>query len=523
MGDTNVTDQAPQAIPTVSTPPPGMNQLTVPQTVQASQVVSPGVQKPDGSAMPNAPSAGFSNGAMTPPPSTGEYTFYTPEEQDARKIGMSNAEAQGRNTAELGRLQGTEKFKHQQNLQYVQELKQQGVWDTLSVRQQAEIISGRTLGVEHAPTKYTGTISADQIPEGTLDTEGNKIVHGSGQSYGKMQDPQSGEFIYYPQQVRGRTSTEVAPDQQSASRVTVNPYTGQPIASRATALPAGYQNRTTTRDQYINTGDGLQHVTMHSTRSLGGLGGGGAGGGAGGSAATQGMTPPPGSPTTSSGGSSTGRAAQGSPGPQASGGDTPNFVPKRLNPNQKLNASQDAPVLDTAIGATQRIRDNIGLMNDIITAKKVLFETEPTTGLIRGIINNKVPMTDQERQMAADMITLTQAQERVPSAQHFKNVVAQDSGGMRNPQVTAKVMDNMLRQMNQQRAAYTAAGIGGQQVMTPPPGAGGAGGESGKGGAGGDGAGAKEVTDRKEYDALPAGSPYMQNGVLYHKGSAVAK
>ena len=54
------------------------------------------------------------------------------------------------------------------------------------------------------------------------------------------------------------------------------------------------------------------------------------------------------------------------------------------------------------------MKANLPLLSNVISAKKIQFEREPTDGFIHGIINRELPMTDEEAQMAADLQSLAE-------------------------------------------------------------------------------------------------------------------
>lgn len=507
-------------LPPSSTPPGGFmthpdgSPTTPPEkqitsTTPASQIAAPGVTQPDGSAVPNAPAAGFTNGQLPPPPghpTSGQvFTQYTPEERMQMTARGEALKYGAQNQAELERTKAMAQFQREQRAQVVADLKAKGVH--LDPRIEAQIASGQSIAPSRAAFNVPGLMAGSALPSGTVDAFGNPAD--AGKQYRVQVNPETGTPAYYPEIGTTKAGVEVAPDGKSASKV-IRDAQGNEVSRSAIALPASYANRTTssTHTQYIDVGGQKVPVQVgsSSTRgvSLPGAGGASAGGGS----------------TRPSSGGSAGRSLPAPP--RATG------LTKGLNPKQQMDIEQKAGALDNTIEIGRRIQADLPMLANVLTAKKIQFETEPTTGFIHGIINRSLPMSPQEAQAAGDLQSMAEHINTLRGplgatgfrgADAFKNLLAQGGSAMQNPEVTGRVLENTLKALETQRGIYAKHGVG----LPPPPAASAAPTASAptaaapKAPATQAQPAAKEVTDRKEYDALPKGAYYMQNGVRYQK------
>lgn len=447
--------QAQSAAGPAGLPPP-------PQAAAALPGVTPGVTQADGSAIPNTPSAGFSNGQLPPPPSSNGQvlTQYTPQERLAMQAQAEQMKYGAQNAAELDRAQKLAAFQRDQRKQVVADLKASGV--KLAPRIEAQILSGQSIAPERAPVNIPGLVTGSSLPAGTMDAFGNAAD--PAKQYRIQHDVESGNTNYYPEIGSTKKSIQVSPDGKNANMITMD-AAGKVVSSTPVAVPASYLPKTTSssKTQYIDVGGEKVPVQV-------------------GSSSTRGVSMPSGASSVASpsgSGSPTARPSSKTlappPGSQGGGSQTGSLT-KGLGPKQQMDAELKAGALDNTIDLVKNVQTNLPLLNNILTAKKIQFEADPATGFIHGVINRSLPMTPQEAQLAGNLQSLAEHINTLRGplgatgfrgADAFRNLMAQGGSAMQNPQVVAQVLGSTMKALQTQRGVYTKHGVG--TNLTPPP------------------------------------------------------
>lgn len=176
---------------------------------------------------------------------------------------------------------------------------------------------------------------------------------------------------------------------------------------------------------------------------------------------------------------------------------------KPFTPAQALSNEQQLNTLTRAQSVMQRIKDNSHLMDSMIESGKLKLESGEG-GILRAVVAKNLTLTPAEAQFAGDFNTMAEDINllRKPlggagfrSTEAWTALQGLKGSLMSHPDVSRRVMDNTLQAFDALREPL-AKRVGHS------------------GGAGGT---VKEVTDKAEYDKLPSGAKYTQNGVTYVK------
>ena len=125
------------------------------------------------------------------------------------------------------------------------------------------------------------------------------------------------------------------------------------------------------------------------------------------------------------------------------------------------------------------LQKNLGILNNLITAKAIEFTADPQSGFIRGLISRALPMDSQEEQVAGDLTSLLEDVNvlRIPlGAAGFRGpegwAALQGMHGnlTGRPDITARVLANTMTALKAQerplRARFgRAAGVSGGPIQ----------------------------------------------------------
>ncbi len=148
------------------------------------------------------------------------------------------------------------------------------------------------------------------------------------------------------------------------------------------------------------------------------------------------------------------------------------------------------------------MKSKLPLLNSMLEAGKLQMELD-SSGVVKAIINRALPMTKAEADFAGDMRTMMEDINllrgpmgatgfRGPEA--WTALQAQRGQLLANPAITKKVLENSLIALKAQRDPIAKALGQGSKGGTPPT-----------------------VNSKAEYDKLPKGAAYMEDGKLYRK------
>lgn len=507
----------------IQPPPPPISQMATGMASQSTQQMPGPGPAPSGGDVVGVgqASAGAGASAMIPPPPLGQQMAPTPDwasshgamggltdkERKRRQLEFSGQEDEQRQQAEMRRMQGVASFntgeeqkKIQNHIRTLQTIKDpvtgKSVWDSMGTREKAAVATGITsLGTNMRPLSMPGVVPGTSAPEGQLDFSGNPIdPHGQ---YRLRPNP-GGEIDWVPQAVQQRLQWVMDPnDPQKQVLMSVNPYDpnqNTAVKDLSKINPAMIpQVSNSSQWKQVTQPDGsiaLVPVNVSSTRqrSLGG-------------AAPQapiGAAAPTASPARMPAGKgvgSAGSAGMVAPPPPMSDSGMP-ALPRGaiiaggrpLTPEQVITNGQKLGALDSTIELVQRVQKNMGLLGNLIDAKKIEMQIDPHQGIFKAAVNRAVPMSPEEAQLAGDFASLMEHINTLRGPlgatgfrgeEAFSALQAQRGQLMANPAVTSQVLANTLKALNRTRDPI-AKGLkrAGQDtntsgVQAPPAGAGG--------------------------------------------------
>ena len=134
--------------------------------------------------------------------------------------------------------------------------------------------------------------------------------------------------------------------------------------------------------------------------------------------------------------------------------------PKSFTPEQQLKGVQQLNQFNQVIDRAENVLAHVPMLENLITAQKIKLNTDPQNGFIMGAINRAVPMTQQEEQLAGDMVSLLEDVNvlRIPlGAAGFRGpegwAALQSMHGnlTARPGITAKVLQNTLTALRAQQ------------------------------------------------------------------------
>lgn len=457
--DTSGANQQPQPMPMMSPPPPTGDASPQPAPEIPHPSAGTGGNPPTIAALGNQPPAQPAQ-PIPPPPSGGPGMFFTPTQRAENQVPFNNeairmkaAEAKAQQEAEAQRLMDVSKFNRTQNLQTIKDLQGQGV---NHIHWQTDANGNMTVHPDMGKP-IPGLVQGADFPEEKLDP--NRFY--------RVKEFEDGKREFTPE--TGVTNARVMPDPGSATGFSLVWFdrAGQEVSRKpgATPPPGLFPTSTSTSGvRMVQQPDGSTvavPVTTQSTRTP----------------QVPGMAapvPPP--PSGSVAPVSTPRPAGANPAGRVVGG-------RPLPEAAKEKFDQQYTTLDRTQNVLQRIRDNYSILNNMLTAGKIQLAMSPE-GMAQ-VISRGVPLTDQEAQMAADMNTLKENINtlrgplgatgfRGPEA--FAALQAQRGSILANPKVSQAIINNTLRQLQDQKGVIERSfkqhglEIPPSNTLTPPPG-----------------------------------------------------
>ncbi len=150
-----------------------------------------------------------------------------------------------------------------------------------------------------------------------------------------------------------------------------------------------------------------------------------------------------------------------------------------LAPGQRIGFEQKLGAFNNTLDLAQKVQKNLDLVGNLIDAKKIDLQTDPSTGIIKAIINRSMPMNDREMELAGDVASLMEHINtlRGPlAATGFRGheawgaLQAQRGNLMANPGVTKRTLDNTITALRTQKAAIEKGlSRGDQSILSAPP------------------------------------------------------
>lgn len=340
--------------------------------------------------------------------------------------------------AKIAEQQDIEQKRIQQN---VDMLKQMGVWDKMSAREQASFMGGKNISPEQTGRLLSSGTTAEKaegllgVPKGSLPTD----------TLYRITSGPDGKPQAVPTEGKINTAYIVGQDgkiQQTNTNAT-GAQIGQTQQPGGLTVPALLPSQDTTqKTMTVQTPNGPQQVLMPVTSTK--------------------QKVIPGQIQGNNG-------TSGSPSPN--NGLPPgaiNLGPKPLTPNEQLTANNKLGALNNTYDIVNRIKDNPARFGDLLSAGKVQMQVDPKTGYIHGAINRNVPLTKDEQQLASDMISVAEHINTLRGplgatgfrgADAFANLLSQGGSLKVNPDVMTGVLNNTLKALKtQQDNLKTATG-----------------------------------------------------------------
>jgi hypothetical protein len=156
---------------------------------------------------------------------------------------------------------------------------------------------------------------------------------------------------------------------------------------------------------------------------------------------------------------------------------------KGLTQQQLETSEKHLGAMDNTIDILKRVQKNLGLVSSVISAKKIEYQTDPDTGFLKAVRNRFIPMTPEEEDLAADLISASEHINvlRDPlgatgfrGIDAFQKLLAQGGNIMARPEVTRRVLENSLTALNTQREILSryierSRPKDKENGLTPPP------------------------------------------------------
>lgn len=131
-----------------------------------------------------------------------------------------------------------------------------------------------------------------------------------------------------------------------------------------------------------------------------------------------------------------------------------------MTPEQKQKTEQQADLLNNTIGVIKDLKSQIPTLKSMISTGKIAIQVDPNQGVIKGIINRSMPLTEAEKNVATNWQLLTEGvlQMRIPmGGAGFRGpeglaAIESNKGILtQNPDIIQRVLDGTLQEFKGQR------------------------------------------------------------------------
>lgn len=138
-----------------------------------------------------------------------------------------------------------------------------------------------------------------------------------------------------------------------------------------------------------------------------------------------------------------------------------------MTPEQKLKSGQQAEQLNNTIGIIKDLKSQIPVLSSLISTGKIALQVDPEQHFYKAIINRNVPMSEAEKNLAANWQLLTESvlQMRIPMGgagfrgpEGFGAIESNKGILTQNPDIMRRVLDGTLREFKAQRDPLVKAG-----------------------------------------------------------------
>ncbi len=131
-----------------------------------------------------------------------------------------------------------------------------------------------------------------------------------------------------------------------------------------------------------------------------------------------------------------------------------------MTPEQKQKTEQQAEQLNNTIGVIKDLKSQIPTLASMLSTGKIALQIDPQQGFFKGVVNRNVPMTEAEKDLAANWQLLTESvlQMRIPMGgagfrgpEGFGAIESNKGILTQNPDIIKRVLDGTLREFKAQR------------------------------------------------------------------------